>query len=418
MAINNINWNALDKLNAAVTYAQDLKNHPQGGGHVVVHLQSGDELACDYSRTDAPKSLTSFAFSRTDEEKRLNNTTRDVFKQAVIDIFGTRIEDVPKKVRNAMNLGKFDGAGRPLTARRILAVNKAIDAELKAFAKKLGITGGAAGEIASVIARNSGLIGINDPAGEYKTRANRHATASIATHIASDAKKHMSTTEFDKDLRRGMSLSLGGKRIDTRNPAEVHNKIVRFITGRKNATFDNVDEQTRRKAYILMSMLHQGALACFMTGTQNAFDPEGKEAMFNASEMSGYGGHQSNGFSVTKDKAGNITIKGFVVHSGRLMVNMMSDAQHPVSKMSDTDGVYSRTEGIIKLPAADLDKLADADWTKLDMTQIQATDTNRNLPDRFTQAADRLPADYKFTGTVEVSMKTCVNSLHDLNELG
>ena len=416
--MSNINLNAYDKLTTAFGYAQELKNHPNGGGHVVVHLQSGDELVCDYSTTDAPKSLTSFAFSRTDEEKRLNNVTRDVFKQAVIDIFGTSINDVPKKVRSAMNLDKFDGAGRPLTARRILAVNKAIDAELKAFAKKFGITGGGAPGIISVIAKNSGLIGIDDPAGEYKTRANRHATASIATHIASDAKTHMSTAQFDKDLRRGMSLSLGGKKIDSRNPAEVHNKIVRFITGRKNATFDNVDEQTRRKAYILMSMLHQGALACFMTGVQNAFDPEGKEAKFNASEMSAYGGHQSNGFAVTKDKAGNITIKGFVVHSGRLMLNMLSDPQNPVAKMSDADGVYSKTEGIIKLPAADLAKFADADWTKLDMTQILATDTNRDIPDRFTQAADMLPAEYKFTGTVEVSMKTCVNSLHDLSELG
>ena len=123
MAINNINWNALDKFNGAATYAQDIKNNPRGGGGIVVYLQNGQELTCEYSKTDAPKDLLHFSFTRTDQEVQLNNETRAAFKQAVIDIFGKSIEDVPKKLRDAMNLSKFDNAGRPLTARRILAVN-------------------------------------------------------------------------------------------------------------------------------------------------------------------------------------------------------------------------------------------------------------------------------------------------------
>ena len=415
--MSNINLNAYDKLHAAFDYALQVKNHPNGGGGIVVHLQNGDELTCNYSQTDAPRSFTSFSFTRTNEQKDLNNDTRAVFKQAVIDIFGTSIDDVPKKVRDAMNLSKFDNKGRPLTARRILAVNKAIDAELKAFAKKFGITGGAAPEIISIVAKNSGLVGIDDPAGEYKTRAKRHATASIATHIVTSAKEHMNSTQFDKDFCRGTTLSLGGKKVNTRNLDEAHDKIVRFITGRKNDTFNTVDEQTRRKAYILMSVMHQGVFACLMTGTQYAFDPEAKVPKFDASSISKYGGRQNNGFSVTKDKAGTITIKGVVVHSGRLSLQMSSDAQNVETKVSDTDGAYSKTEGVIKISAADLEKLASADWEKFDTTQMKATDTNNTLPDRFKEAADMIPEEYKFTGTVEVVTKTHVNSLHDLDDL-
>ena len=149
MPITNINWNALSKLDAAVHYAQDVKNNPTGGGAVVIHLQNGDQLACNYSQTDAPKSLTCFAFTRTDDEKRLNNETRAAFKQAVIDVFGTSINDVPKKVRDAMNLSKFDNKGRPLTARRSLAVSAAINAAMSTMAKKFGITGGAADQAAA-----------------------------------------------------------------------------------------------------------------------------------------------------------------------------------------------------------------------------------------------------------------------------
>ena len=78
MPVSNINWNALEKFSAATAYAQNVKNDPNGGGAVVVHLQNGLQLTCNYSQTDAPKSLTHFSFTRTDEEKNLNNATRDV----------------------------------------------------------------------------------------------------------------------------------------------------------------------------------------------------------------------------------------------------------------------------------------------------------------------------------------------------
>ena len=62
--------------------------------------------------------------------------------------------------------------------------------------------------------------------------------------------------------------------------------------------------------------------------------------------------------------------------------------------------------------------MAAADWTQLDYAPIGAMDTNYDMPDRFTEAANMLPDEYKFTGTVEVSMKTCVNSLHGMDILG
>ena len=70
MPVSNINWNALEKFSAATAYAQNVKNDPNGGGAVVVHLQNGRQLTCNYSQTDAPKSLMHFSFTRTDEEKR------------------------------------------------------------------------------------------------------------------------------------------------------------------------------------------------------------------------------------------------------------------------------------------------------------------------------------------------------------
>ncbi len=149
MAINNINWTALNTLNGVINNACAICNEQNATDDAVMHLTNGEELTCSYSQADAPKSLTHFMFSRNEEQKSLNNQTRALFKQAVIAAFGNTVDDVPKKVRDAMNLSKFDNSGRPLTVRRMLAVRRAIAAETAALAKKLGFTGDVAGDVIS-----------------------------------------------------------------------------------------------------------------------------------------------------------------------------------------------------------------------------------------------------------------------------
>ena len=58
--------------------------------------------------------------------KRANNATRDAFMKAVADMFGGE-SHIPDSVKDAMKMQDY-GKGKPLTARRILAVKAAIDA--------------------------------------------------------------------------------------------------------------------------------------------------------------------------------------------------------------------------------------------------------------------------------------------------
>ena len=417
MAINNINWNALSKLNETFGEACRIGNERPTGDDTVLRLQNGEQLTCAFSADDAPKSITHFMFSRNDEQVQRNNATRELFKQAVIDIFGTSINDVPSKVRSAMKLDKFDGTGRPLTARRLVAVSKAIDAEMAAMAKKFGITGGAAAGLMSFATSNSDILQSPNPVREFKTRANRHATASIATHIATQASANMDCDSFFKDINRGMGLKVGGKVAPPKDPAVARDMLVRFVTGSKTATFDTVDERTQRKAKILMSLMHQGSIACFMTGVAGALDPTAQAARLSIGQLEAFGGHQQNSFAITKDRNGNFTIKGEVLFTGRFLVNLSNGTDY-TNKASDNDGVRAQYKGTIKLSAADLDKLADADWTKYDHTQVNATDNNSDIPDRFKTAADMIPPAYKFTGSVDVSLKVHVNRLLEMGELG
>lgn len=65
------------------------------------------------------------AFNRSVKNKDHNNETRALFRQSVNAIFGGA-ENLPQSVKEAMHLGDYDNQGKPLTARSILSVQKAI----------------------------------------------------------------------------------------------------------------------------------------------------------------------------------------------------------------------------------------------------------------------------------------------------
>ena len=85
---------------------------------------------------------------RSQDMKDVNDMTRKIFKNAIAEMFGGE-KNIPKTVLNAMKLNDYD-KGKPLTARRILAVKTAIDREgsvkLNAFkspdAEKLALSKG------------------------------------------------------------------------------------------------------------------------------------------------------------------------------------------------------------------------------------------------------------------------------------
>ncbi|MBQ7652557.1 MAG: hypothetical protein IJS15_16485, partial [Victivallales bacterium] len=62
---------------------------------------------------------------RSSTTKQANNYTRTIFKESIAKMFGGE-SYIPDSVKDAMKMNDFD-KGRPLTARRILAVKAAID---------------------------------------------------------------------------------------------------------------------------------------------------------------------------------------------------------------------------------------------------------------------------------------------------
>ena len=62
---------------------------------------------------------------RTNDEMNSNNETRTLFREAIADMFGGEA-NIPQHVKDAMALNDY-GKGKPLTARRIMAVKAEVD---------------------------------------------------------------------------------------------------------------------------------------------------------------------------------------------------------------------------------------------------------------------------------------------------
>ena len=68
---------------------------------------------------------------RDDSIKDTNNAVRTLFKNTIVNMFGGE-NNIPKTVLDAMKLNDY-GKGKPLSARRIMAVKTAIDKEARFF---------------------------------------------------------------------------------------------------------------------------------------------------------------------------------------------------------------------------------------------------------------------------------------------
>ena len=99
----------------------------QTDGETVARTSSaliGEGPLAGHAVTAAPGGK--IAASRRDgQNKARNNETRNLFRQSVNDIFGGA-KNVPATVKEAMQLADYDNQGKPLTVRRILAVQAAI----------------------------------------------------------------------------------------------------------------------------------------------------------------------------------------------------------------------------------------------------------------------------------------------------
>ena len=113
------------QFNKFLEFAQSKVNASSGKAVArIVEDKDGEKAPLAGRNITAANGDNAYKRDRTDAERSANDKTRAAFKKAVADMFGGE-NKIPASVRKAMVLGDYN-CGKPLTARRIIAVNKAL----------------------------------------------------------------------------------------------------------------------------------------------------------------------------------------------------------------------------------------------------------------------------------------------------
>ena len=110
-----------------------------GNGTAIARFATADTLKLGTARTivAADPQFDKVGMSRKQDQKELNDSVRTSFRNAVRDMFGGEAK-IPANVKKAMLMKDYDD-GKPLTARRILAVKAAIDSHLSAVPDEIKV---------------------------------------------------------------------------------------------------------------------------------------------------------------------------------------------------------------------------------------------------------------------------------------
>ena len=133
--------NGFDTFNTFVQFAAHRSGAGLKGSAVKATLSFDNRNISAVEVSSASKTSAGW-FSRTDSDKSDNDRTRDIFRAAIVKMFGGESK-IPPSVVKAMEMENY-GHGRPLTARRILLVKAAIDhtdAPLREYEQKFQSNG-------------------------------------------------------------------------------------------------------------------------------------------------------------------------------------------------------------------------------------------------------------------------------------
>ena len=111
--------------------------------------------------------------------------------------------------------------------------------------------------------------------------------------------------------------------------------------------------------------------------------------------------------SIRREENGDITMTlKYRANTDFLTVAKNGEPEHiPLD-----DASYIEYEMTTRISAADLDKLAQADWSKFDANPVSAADDN-SYSGVFV-ATNRIPPEYRFEGTVESHIHVNIAAAH------
>ena len=240
---------------------------------------------------------------------------------------------------------------------------------------------------------------------EFNKSIHKYTTAGITTTIAQQIGEKFNPddegTTFKLDIERLSSVYINGDRIPNGNFHNAREKMLRFVTGDDELTWDNATQAQKVKTNIILALCNQALNATPLNALSDTLNPNPKGDLCLTFV------HDADSvdfsYSVSKNSYGDIVIKAQqALPTPCIVTNLAGEGM----KMHMVDKARSRSkyEMEIILPSANLDKLANANWSKYDHKPVRDAGAGKNdNPAGHLNAAELIPQEFKFEGIVHVT---------------
>ncbi|MBR6057591.1 MAG: hypothetical protein IKP58_05405 [Victivallales bacterium] len=164
-------------------------------------------------------------------------------------------------------------------------------------------------------------------------------------------------TMFYKALTQGMNVKLPGDKKMSNDFATACDELAQFVTRNANATYAKLDDKTKAKVHIVMSLLTRQTMKAATQSNAIALDPNKKEQAF---DMMTAQDESKCGFTLEMDNLGGL----FVKFEADLDVNGFKTMDGKTILTGEGSKYNSKVSLQMTLP--ELDRLAELDYTQFD----------------------------------------------------
>ncbi len=202
-----------------------------------------------------------------------------------------------------------------------------------------------------------------------------------------------------------------GTSVSPKTLEEARDALAKFVSGNPDATFAQLtDAKIKTKVNILMCCMHQAACADLATAIGNAFDPNGVDAPFAIARSRQV---DLQKFTLSSDENGAITLVSHI-HQKALDVTVTNLPPMPYAMYEADDGSFWDASMEVTFPADSLDKLASADWSKLDTADLRKA-LRANAPHATEKIQDEVTEEFRFTLDTNVSFRFHADTLKTIS---
>ena len=348
---------------------------------------------------------------RSIDNKNANNTARALFRQSIIDMFGGE-DRIPASVKEAMLLkdyGRPDRpSGKPLTARRIMAVKAAVDeaigrmmaAEQKAEFAKSAVAG--EGELADKLRGLYMRFGgpeVFKPGDKLAVKRNNIILSRLNGSICEECKAlagpDIESTQFVKDLNRNETVKLpGNQMLDNHSLDGARDQLASFVTNGAKTTYASLGDVEKGKVRVLMAILNQKTVInVLLSGEPLALDPRGRDSMIQYAVA----GKRRWEFAVAFKQDGtlSVTCKSVIDNLANMSINGENGEEEYYAEDIDP-ATKIETAFNVEISADEFNRLASLDYSKCDPEATDRLVADPNVKDPHAKYGEALGKEFAF----------------------